>query len=124
MYSDNLQGHGDKRFIEVSFRKFPAGSYGYSSSKPQQEVNVFGSGKGRLSLYTPGEKATPGVKKQVLSIFIDIESPSDIEEYMSDELKIAFFDREHQELITSEELSEIMNQNEQVTDSSVAYIVQ
>ena len=123
MYSDNLQGHGDRRFIELSFRKFPSGSYGYSSSKPQQEVNVFGSGKGRLSILTPGEKAKPGIKKQVLTIFIDIESPSDVEEYMSDELRMAFLDREHQELITSEELSEIMSQNEQVTDSSVAYLV-
>ena len=75
-----------------------------------------------MSILTPGEKAKPGIKKQVLTIFIDIESPSDVEEYMSDELRMAFFDREHQELITSEELSEIMSQNEQVTDSSVAYL--
>ena len=50
----------------------------------------------------------------------DIEE-AEVEQYQSDDLSTAFFDRESQEVITKAELQDIIEENDSVDDSLVAY---
>ena len=59
-------------------------------------------------------------KKSVVTIFLDIEE-AEVEQYQSDDLSTAFFDRESQEVITKAELQDIIEENDSVDDSLVAY---
>ena len=122
MFADNIVGYGSKRFIEVFFRGFKNDSWGFSSSQPAKAVSVFGATEGRLSIMQPNSQKSTKVatKKSVVTIFLDIEE-AEVEQYQSDDLSTAFFDRESQEVITKAELQDIIEENDSVDDSLVAY---
>ena len=121
-FADNILGYGSKRFIEVFFRGFKNDTWGYSSSQPAKTVSVFGATEGRLSIMQPNSQQSTKVatKKSVVTIFLDIEE-AEVEQYQSDDLSTAFFDRESQEVITKAELQDIIEENDSVDDSLVAY---
>ena len=123
MFADNIVGYGSKRFIEVCFRAFKNDTWGYSSSQPAKTVSVFGATEGRLSILQPSSDTTTKVatKKSLVTIFLDIDK-SEVEEYQSDDLVTAYWDRESQELVTKETLAELISDDENnVDDSLVAY---
>ena len=122
MFADNIVGYGSKRFIEVFFRGFKNDSWGFSSSQPAKAVSVFGATEGRLSIMQPNSQKSTKVAttKSVITIFLDIEE-AEVEQYQSDDLSTAFFDRESQEVITKAELQDIIEENDSVDDSLVAY---
>ena len=123
MFADNIVGYGSKRFIEVFFRGFKNDTWGYSSSQPAKTVSVFGATEGRLSILQPSSDTTTKVatKKSLVTIFLDIDK-SEVEEYQSDDLVTAYWDRESQELVTKETLAELISDDENnVDDSLVAY---
>ena len=122
MFADNILGYGSKRFIEVFFRGFKNDTWGYSSSQPAKTVSVFGATEGRLSILQPSSDTTTKVatKKSLVTIFLDIDK-SDVEEYQSDDLATAYWDRESQELVTKEQLKDIIEIDDSVDDSQVAY---
>ena len=122
MFADNILGYGSKRFIEVFFRGFKNDTWGYSSSQPAKTVSVFGATEGRLSILQPSSDVTTKVatKKSLVTIFLDIDK-SEVEEYQSDDLATAYWDRESQELVTKEQLKDIITSNDDVDDSQVAY---
>ena len=123
MFADNILGYGSKRFIEVFFRGFKNDTWGYSSSQPAKTVSVFGATEGRLSILQPSSDTTTKVatKKSLVTIFLDIDK-SEVEEYQSDDLVTAYWDRESQELVTKETLAELISDDENnVDDSLVAY---
>ena len=121
-FADNILGYGSKRFIEVFFRGFKNDSWGFSSSQPAKAVSVFGATEGRLSIMQPNSQQSTKVatKKSVVTIFLVIEE-AEVEQYQSDDLSTAFFDRESQEVITKAELQDIIEENDSVDDSLVAY---
>tara|TARA_R110002020_G_scaffold230312_3_gene441185 strand:+ start:3862 stop:4239 length:378 start_codon:yes stop_codon:yes gene_type:complete len=122
MFADNILGYGSKRFIEVFFRGFKNDTWGYSSSQPAKTVSVFGATEGRLSILQPSSDVTTKVatKKSLVTIFLDIDK-SEVEEYQSDDLATAYWDRESQELVTKEQLKDVIDSNDDVDDSQVAY---
>ena len=121
MFADNILGYGSKRFIEVFFRGFKNDTWGYSSSLPAKTVSVFGATEGRLSILQPSSDVTKvATKKSLVTIFLDIDK-SDVEEYQSDDLATAYWDRESQELVTKEQLTELITTDDEVDDSLVAY---
>ena len=120
-FADNILGYGSKRFIEVFFRGFKNDSWGYSSSLPAKTVSVFGATEGRLSILQPSSDTTKvATKKSLVTIFLDIDK-SEVEEYQSDDLATAYWDRESQELVTKEQLTELITTDDEVDDSLVAY---
>ena len=121
-FADNILGYGSKRFIEVFFRGFKNDSWGFSSTQPAKAISVFGATEGRLSIMQPNSQQSTKVatKKSVVTIFLDIEE-AEVEQYQSDDLSTAFFDRESQEVITKAELQDIIEENDSVDDSLVAY---
>ena len=130
MFSDDLKGYGNKRFIEVFFRAFRNNSYGYCSAKPAKTIAVFGGGVGRLSIMQPSQsKTTVAVSKTVVTIFLDIPidkttglpSQVEIDEYDSDDLSTSYWDREKQELITKEDLKSYIEIDNAVDESLVHY---
>ena len=132
MFADNIIGYGSKRFIEVFFRGFKNDTYGYSSAQPAKTVSVFeGAVAGRLSILQPSSDTTKvATKKSLVTIFLDIPLDkdtgkplqADVDEYQSDELATAYWDRETQSLITKDELANIISDDENdVDDSLVAY---
>ena len=122
MFADNILGYGNHRFIEVFFRGFKNDTYGYSSSLPAKTVSVFGATEGRLSILQPSSDVTIKVatKKSLVTIFLDIDK-SEVVEYQSDDLATAYWDRESQELVTKEQLTELITTDDEVDDSLVAY---
>ena len=129
-YSDSLLGYGQSRFIEVFFRGFKNNTYGYSSAKAPATITVFGATTGRLSIMQPSQqKTTVAVSKSVVTIFLDIPLDkdtgkplqADVDEYQSDELATAYWDREHQVLVTKEMLKDTIEFDDSVDDSQVAY---
>ena len=122
MFADNILGYGSKRFIEVFFRGFKNDTWGYSSSLPAKTVSVFGATEGRLSILQPSSDTTKvATKKSLVTIFLDIDK-SDVEEYQSDDLATAYWDRESQELVTKEQLTKLItDDDDNVDDSQVAY---
>ena len=122
MFADNIIGYGSKRFIEVFFRGFKNDTWGYSSSQPAKTVSVFGATEGRLSILQPSSDVTKvATKKSLVTIFLDIDK-SEVEEYQSDDLVTAYWDRESQELVTKETLADLISDDEnEVDDSLVAY---
>ena len=122
MFADNILGYGSKRFIEVFFRGFKNDTWGYSSSLPAKTVSVFGATEGRLSILQPSSDVTTKVatKKSLVTIFLDIDK-SEVEEYQSDDLATAYWDRESQELVTKDTLTELITTDDVVDDSLVAY---
>ena len=121
MFADNILGYGSKRFIEVFFRGFKNDTWGYSSSLPAKTVSVFGATEGRLSILQPSSDTTKvATKKSLVTIFLDIDK-SDVEEYQSDDLATAYWDRESQELVTKEQLTDLITSSDDVDDSLVAY---
>ena len=121
MFADNILGYGSKRFIEVFFRGFKNDTWGYSSSLPAKTVSVFGATEGRLSILQPSSDVTKvATKKSLVTIFLDIDK-SEVEEYQSDDLATAYWDRESQELVTKEQLTELITTDDEVDDSLVAY---
>ena len=130
MFADNILGYGSKRFIEVFFRGFKNDTWGYSSSLPAKTVSVFGATEGRLSILQPSSDTTKvATKKSLVTIFLDIPLDkdtgkplqADVDEYQSDELATAYWDRESQELVTKEQLKDIIEIDDSVDDSQVAY---
>ena len=120
-FADNIIGYGSKRFIEVFFRGFKNDSWGYSSSLPAKTVSVFGATEGRLSILQPSSDTTKvATKKSLVTIFLDIDK-SEVVEYQSDDLATAYWDRESQELVTKEQLTELITTDDEVDDSLVAY---
>ena len=120
-FADNIIGYGSKRFIEVFFRGFKNDSWGYSSSLPAKTVSVFGATEGRLSILQPSSDTTKvATKKSLVTIFLDIDK-SEVVEYQSDDLATAYWDRETQELVTKEQLTELITTDDEVDDSLVAY---
>jgi len=122
MFADNIIGYGSKRFIEVFFRGFKNDTWGYSSSQPAKTVSVFGATEGRLSILQPSSDVTKvATKKSLVTVFLDIDK-SEVEEYQSDDLATAYWDRESQELVTKETLADLISDDEnEVDDSLVAY---
>ena len=130
-FADNILGYGSKRFIEVFFRGFKNDTYGYSSAQPAKTVSVFdGAGAGRLSILQPSSDTTKvATKKSLVTIFLDIPLDkdtgkplqADVDEYQSDELATAYWDREHQVLVTKEMLKDTIEFDDSVDDSQVAY---
>ena len=131
MFADNILGYGSKRFIEVFFRSFKNDTYGYSSSQPAKTVSVFdGAVAGRLSILQPSSDTTKvATKKSLVTVFLEIPLDkdtgkplqADVEEYQSDDLATAYWDRESQELVTKEQLKDIIEIDDSVDDSQVAY---
>ena len=131
MFADNILGYGSKRFIEVFFRGFKNDTYGYSSSQPAKTVSVFdGAVAGRLSILQPSSDTTKvATKKSLVTIFLDIPLDkdtgkplqADVDEYQSDDLATAYWDRESQVLVTKEQLTDIIEIDDSVDDSQVAY---
>ena len=131
MFADNIIGYGSKRFIEVFFRGFKNDTYGYSSAQPAKTVSVFdGAVAGRLSILQPSSDTTKvATKKSLVTIFLDIPLDkdtgkplqADVDEYQSDELATAYWDREHQVLVTKEMLKDTIEFDDSVDDSQVAY---
>ena len=123
MFADNILGYGSKRFIEVFFRGFKNDTWGYSSSQPAKTVSVFGATEGRLSILQPSSDTTTKVatKKSLVTIFLDIDK-SEVEEYQSDDLVTAFWDRESQELVTKEQLRDILKEDDTIDDNSLALL--
>ena len=120
-FADNIIGYGSKRFIEVFFRGFKNDSWGYSSSLPAKTVSVFGATEGRLSILQPSSDTTKvATKKSLVTIFLDIDK-SEVVEYQSDDLATAYWDRESQELVTKEQLTDLITSSDEVDDSLVAY---
>ena len=120
-YSDSLRGYGQSRFIEVFFRGFKNNTYGYSSAKAPATITVFGATTGRLSIMHPSQqKTTVAVSKSVVTIFLDI-ADAEVVEYESDDLSTAYWDRESQELITIDQLKELISADDEVNDSLVHY---
>ena len=121
-FADNILGYGSKRFIEVFFRGFKNDTWGYSSSLPAKTVSVFGATEGRLSILQPSSDTTTKVatKKSLVTIFLDIDK-SEVVEYQSDDLATAYWDRESQELVTKEQLTDLITSSDEVDDSLVAY---
>ena len=120
-FADNIIGYGSKRFIEVFFRGFKNDTWGYSSSLPAKTVSVFGATEGRLSILQPSSDTTKvATKKSLVTIFLDIDK-SEVVEYQSDDLATAYWDRESQELVTKETLTELITTDDVVDDSLVAY---
>ena len=120
-FADNILGYGSKRFIEVFFRGFKNDTWGYSSSLPAKTVSVFGATEGRLSILQPSSDVTKvATKKSLVTIFLDIDK-SEVVEYQSDDLATAYWDRESQELVTKEQLTDIIEIDDSVDDSQVAY---
>ena len=120
-FADNIIGYGSKRFIEVFFRGFKNDTWGYSSSLPAKTVSVFGATEGRLSILQPSSDTTKvATKKSLVTIFLDIDK-SEVVEYQSDDLATAYWDRESQELVTKEQLTDIIEIDDSVDDSQVAY---
>ena len=131
-FADNILGYGSKRFIEVFFRGFKNDTYGYSSAQPAKTVSVFeGAVAGRLSILQPSSDTTKvATKKSLVTIFLDIPLDkdtgkplqADVDEYQSDELATAYWDRESQELVTKEQLTKLItDDDDNVDDSQVAY---
>ena len=130
-FADNILGYGSKRFIEVFFRGFKNDTYGYSSAQPAKTVSVFeGAVAGRLSILQPSSDTTKvATKKSLVTIFLDIPLDkntgkplqADVDEYQSDELATAYWDREHQVLVTKEMLKDTIEFDDSVDDSQVAY---
>ena len=130
-FADNILGYGSKRFIEVFFRGFKNDTYGYSSAQPAKTVSVFeGAVAGRLSILQPSSDTTKvATKKSLVTIFLDITLDkdtgkplqADVDEYQSDELATAYWDREHQVLVTKEILKDTIEFDDSVDDSQVAY---
>ena len=122
-FADNILGYGSKRFIEVFFRGFKNDTWGYSSSQPAKTVSVFGATEGRLSILQPSSDTTTKVatKKSLVTIFLDIDK-SEVEEYQSDDLVTAFWDRESQELVTKEQLRDILKEDDTIDDNSLALL--
>ena len=123
MFADNILGYGNHRFIEVFFRGFKNDTYGYSSSLPAKTVSVFGATEGRLSILQPSSDVTIKVatKKSLVTIFLDIDK-SEVKDYQDDDLATAYWDRESQELVTKEQLTKrITDDDDNVDDSQVAY---
>ena len=129
-YADDIKGYGESRFIEVFFRAFKNNSYGYCSSKPAKTIEVFGGGVGSLSLMQPNQsKTTVQVAKTVVTVFVDISidkstglpSQTEVDEYMSDDLSTAYWDREQGKLVTSEELKSFIEVDGSVDESWVHY---
>tara|TARA_R100001530_G_C4211433_1_gene127533 strand:+ start:95 stop:499 length:405 start_codon:yes stop_codon:yes gene_type:complete len=132
VYADDIKGYGESRFIEVFFRAFKNNSYGYCSSKPAKTIEVFGGGVGRLSLMQPNQnKTTVQVAKTVVTVFVDIAidkstglpSQAEVDEYMSDDLSSAFWDREQCCLVTKENLKSYIEIDDNVDESQVHYAV-
>ena len=123
MFADNIVGYGSKRFIEVCFRAFKNDTWGYSSSQPAKTVSVFGATEGRLSILQPSSDTTTKVatKKSLVTIFLDIDK-SEVEEYQSDDLVTAYWDRESQELVTKEQLRDILKEDDTIDDNSLALL--
>ena len=122
MFADNIVGYGSKRFIEVCFRAFKNDTWGYSSSQPAKTVSVFGATEGRLSILQPSSDTTKvATKKSLVTIFLDIDK-SEVEEYQSDDLVTAFWDRESQELVTKEQLRDILKEDDTIDDNSLALL--
>ena len=122
MFADNIVGYGSKRFIEVCFRAFKNDTWGYSSAKPAKTVSVFGATEGRLSILQPSSDTTKvATKKSLVTIFLDIDK-SEVEEYQSDDLVTAFWDRESQELVTKEQLRDILKEDDTIDDNSLALL--
>ena len=128
MFSDDLKGYGNKRFIEVFFRTFKNNSYGYCSAKPAKTITVFGGGVGRLSIMQPSQsKTTVAVSKTVVTIFIDLVDKDgnldteSLANYEADDLASAYWDRENQELITQEDLKSYIEIDDAVDESLVHY---
>ena len=120
-FADNIIGYGSKRFIEVFFRGFKNDTWGYSSSLPAKTVSVFGATEGRLSILQPSSDTTKvATKKSLVTIFLDIDK-SEVVEYQSDDLATAYWDRESQELVTKEQLTDLITSSDEVDDSLVAY---
>ena len=116
-FADNIIGYGSKRFIEVFFRGFKNDSWGYSSSLPAKTVSVFGATEGRLSILQPSSDTTKvATKKSLVTIFLDIDK-SEVVEYQSDDLATAYWDRESQELVTKEQLTDLITSSDEVDDS-------
>ena len=129
-FADDIKGYANKRFIEVFWRAFKNNSYGYCSSKPAETIEIFGGGVGRLSIMQPRQsKATVAVPKTVVTVFVDVPidkntglpSQAEIDEYDSDDLCVAYWDREQQKLITKDDLKELIDVNDNVDDSLVHY---
>ena len=123
MFADNILGYGNKRFIEVFFRGFKNDTYGYSSSQPAKAVSVFdGAGSGRLSLLQPNQDTTKAsIKKTLVTIFLDDVDSAQAVDYQEDDLATAYYDRESQEVITKAQLKDIIEVDDTVDDSQVAY---
>ena len=122
MFADNIVGYGSKRFIEVFFRGFKNDTWGYSSSQPAKTVSVFGATEGRLSILQPSSDTTKvATKKSLVTIFLDIDK-SEVEEYQSDDLVTALWDRESQELVTKEQLRDILKDDDTIDDNSLALL--
>ena len=122
MFADNIVGYGSKRFIEVCFRAFKNDTWGYSSSQPAKTVSVFCATEGRLSILQPSSDTTKvATKKSLVTIFLDIDK-SEVEEYQSDDLVTAFWDRESQELVTKEQLRDILKEDDTIDDNSLALL--
>ena len=74
-------------------------------------------------------KATVAVPKTVVTVFVDVPidkntglpSQAEIDEYDSDDLCVAYWDREQQKLITKDDLKELIDVNDNVDDSLVHY---
>ena len=122
MFADNIVGYGSKRFIEVCFRAFKNDTWGYSSSQPAKTVSVFGATEGRLSILQPSSDTTKvATKKSLVTIFLDIDK-SEVVEYQSDDLATAYWDRESQELVTKEQLRDILKEDDTIDDNSLALL--
>ena len=122
-FADSIIGYGNHRFIEVFFRSFKNNSHGYSTSKEAPTVSCFNDKKGRLSVMQPSKQKQTVVapSKSVVTIFLEELDDNDIREYDTDELSTAYWDRQDQKLITSDELMVLIDTNDEVDDSLVHY---
>jgi hypothetical protein len=110
IYSDDIKGYGETRWIELKFQPLPTSkglAYVYST-RNSIDVELSTGTAGRLSVFNPSDNKTQvQVQKSVVTIWLDNLTADDVRDYQSDKMLHQFYDRETQKLISVEEMLEL-----------------